>query len=111
MAKSLLKRKKRKSLEQHTADVIKLAGVADYCPSTMQAVKTPLKKRIRRSKFNALLEEMSDEELRIVAGAILFSEKIQLAMAMYHGSVGNYTQAAALAEQMHKRGIFISSQG
>jgi hypothetical protein len=78
---------------------------SDISPSSGEKVKEPLASRIKKSKFNALLEDMSDDQLKATAIALMFDTKIQEAVKMYHTAVGHYTQAASIAYQLDKRGI------
>lgn len=77
----------------------------DTSPSSGEKVKASLSSRIDKSKFNALLEEMSDDQLKATAIALMFDTKVQEAVKMYHKSVAHYTQAASIAYQLDKRGI------
>jgi len=78
---------------------------SDINPSSGEAVKTSLASRINKSKFNALLEDMSDDQLKATAIALMFDTKVQEAVKMYHKSVTHYTQAASIAYQLDRRGI------
>ena len=89
----------------------KLHGVNignDVSPSSGEKVKTSLSSRINKSKFNALLETMSDDQLKATAVALMFDTKVQEAVKMYHQSVAHYAQAASIAYQLDKRGIKIN---
>lgn len=85
---------------------VRLGG--DFNPSSLEVVKTPLDTRIKKSKFNSLLEEMSDDQLKATAVALLFDTKVQAAVKMFHTSVANYAQVAAIAHQLNKRNIVVS---
>lgn len=64
--------------------------------------------RIKKSKFNSLLDEMTDDQLKATAVALLFDTKVQAAVKMFHTSVANYAQVAAIAYQLNKRNIVVS---
>lgn len=96
---------------QRMVNIAKSRGVdigADINPSSSEKVKTPLSQRVKKSKFNALLETMTDDQLKATAVALMFDTKVQEAVKMYHQSVANYTQAASIAYQLDKRGIKLS---
>lgn len=96
---------------QRMVDIAKTRGVdvgEDKHPASLGAVKTPLAQRIKKSKFNALLESMTDDQLKATAVALMFDTKVQEAVKMYHQSVANYVQAASIAYQLDKRGIKLS---
>jgi hypothetical protein len=80
----------------------------DINPSSLDPVTTSLAKRIKKSKFNALLETMTDEQLKATAVALMFDTKVQKAVQLYHKSVVHYAQAASIAYQLDKRGIKIN---
>lgn len=83
--------------------------ITDVNPSSGLPVTAPLNKRVERSKFNALLDEMTDEEIKMTAFCLCFNERVQDAVKSYHKSVGHYTQIASIVFQMEKRGIKISA--
>lgn len=100
----------RDTLERMLA-LAKMRGVivgADVGPVDGEPVKTPLATRIAKSKFNALLDDMSDDQLKATAIALMFDTKVQEAVKAYHKSVAHYAQAAAIAYQLDRRGIKLS---
>lgn len=100
-----------KDLFRRLCKLAKAKGVnvgEDIAPNNLETVKSPLEKRIKASKFNALLETMTDEQVMATAVALLFDTKVQDAVRMYHTSVANYTQVAAIAYHLEKRNIDIA---
>ena len=81
----------------------------DFSPSTGDVVKSPPSGRVAKSKFYALLKEMSDDQIKATAVALLFDTKVQAAVKAYHKSVVHYTQATAIALELSRRGITVVS--
>lgn len=90
------------------AEKVGTGSILDVGPD-LKPVKAPLEKRVARSKFNSLLDEMTDEELKMTAFALCFNDRVQRAVKCYHNSVEHYTQIASLVHQLEKRGITINA--
>ena len=87
--------------------IMRAAG-KDISPSTLEQSKTPLSKRIKKSKFNKLISEMTDNDLKLTAYAICFNDDVAKAVKCYHTSVTNYVQVAALVKELESRDITIN---
>lgn len=92
------------------AERVQNNAITDINPSSMEPAKTPLVDRVNKSKFNAILESMSDDEVKATAFALCFNQKLQEAIQCYHNSVEHYAQVAAITLQLSKRGITINGQ-
>ena len=99
-----------KNKELKLDDRIRAIAVAmgrDINPSTLDLAKTPIETRIKKSKFNKIITGMTDDDLKLTAYAICFNKSVAEAVKCYHTSVVNYTQVAALLNELNSRGIEI----
>lgn len=87
---------------------IAIAMGSDINPSTLELAKTPIETRIKKSKFNKIITGMTDNDLKLTAYAICFNKPVAEAVKCYHTSVVNYTQVAALLNELDSRGIKIN---
>jgi len=80
----------------------------DLAPNTGEPVKTPIEKRVLKSKMTKLLKSMNDDEVKMVAFALIFNKKVQEATACFHKSIAKYTPIAAIANELSLRNISIN---